>query len=74
MSDSLISGQPLYLLYSNSNRGSPAGAVPLIVAFATHATGKVRLQVTGSPPTTSEFAFFCVHANVPRGSAHAARL
>src|SRR6476646_10725478 len=42
ISDSLISGQPLYLLYSNCPP-----------ARATQATGSVRLQVTGSPPTTN---------------------
>jgi len=40
MSDSFTSGQPLYLLYSNCP------------ARAAQATGKVRLQVTGKPPTT----------------------
>src|SRR6476661_4006254 len=43
ISDSLISGQPLYLLYSNCPP-----------ARATQATGSVRLQVTGSPPTTND--------------------
>src|ERR1700688_490542 len=51
--DSLTSGQPLYLLYWNSKRGWPAGRAPLLRAFETHATGSVRLQVTGSPPTTN---------------------
>src|SRR5882757_8710520 len=50
--DSLTSGQPLYLLYWNSKRGRPAGRAALLRAFETHATGSVRLQVTGSPPTT----------------------
>ncbi len=52
MSDSLISGQPLYLLYSNRNAFA---AVPALMAasLATQATGSVRLQVTGNPPTTS---------------------
>src|ERR1700722_2119595 len=50
--DSLTSGQPLYLLYWNSKRGWPAGRAPLLRALETHATGSVRLQVTGSPPTT----------------------
>src|SRR5688572_1881050 len=45
ISDSLISGQPLYLLYSK------AGLPP--AALATAATGSVRLQVTGKPPTSS---------------------
>src|ERR1700730_14434035 len=51
--DSLTSGQPLYLLYWNSKRGWPGERVPLLRAFETHATGSVRLQVTGSPPTTN---------------------
>ncbi len=58
MSDSLISGQPLYLLYSNSYFGVPAGAAPFWAALATQATGRVRLQVTGNPPTTSAFGSF----------------
>src|SRR5262245_9804015 len=52
MSDSLISGQPLYLLYSNCQRG-PAPPACFAAALAAQATGRVRLQVTGSPPTTS---------------------
>src|ERR1700722_5214058 len=50
--DSLTSGHPLYLLYWNSKRGWPTGRALLLRAFETHATGSVRLQVTGSPPTT----------------------
>src|SRR5471032_1373607 len=49
--DSLISGQPLYLLYSNSIRGPQALLALFSVALATQATGNVRLQVTGRPPT-----------------------
>src|SRR5271156_3874921 len=49
--DSLTSGQPLYLLYLYSKRGWPAARTPLLRALETQATGSVRLQVTGSPPT-----------------------
>src|ERR1044072_9262065 len=56
ISDSLISGQPLYLLYSNSNCGAPLLSAALAAALATEATGSVRLQVTGSPPTTRRVA------------------
>ena len=48
--DSLISGQPLYLLNWYSNRGLPPAAARLLAALATHATGSVRLHVTGKPP------------------------
>src|SRR5258708_272663 len=51
--DSLTSGQPLYLLYLYSKRGWPTPSAPLLRALETHATGSVRLQVTGSPPTTN---------------------
>src|SRR6185436_3113978 len=52
ISDSLISGQPLYLLYWNAK--SLAAVPPLMLAsFAVQATGSVRLQVTGNPPTTN---------------------
>src|SRR4030095_5760665 len=71
ISDSLISGQPLYLLYSNANFGAPAVAVRLLVARATHATGSVRLHVTGNPPTTRAFALCCVQALWPSGRAAA---
>ncbi len=52
MSDSLISGQPLYLLYS---KRKALDAVPalMLASLPTQATGRVRLQVTGSPPTMS---------------------
>ena len=40
---------------------------------ATQATGNVRLHVTGRPPTTSEFAFFCAQPNMPSGRVAAAR-
>src|SRR3954464_11375434 len=71
ISDSLISGQPLYLLNSNANFGAPAVAVPLLVARATHATGNVRLHVTGNPPTTRAFGLVCVQALSPSGRAAA---
>src|SRR6185369_11076491 len=51
ISDSLISGQPLYLLYSYSNFGWPAARAAFDLSRDEHATGSVRLQVTGSPPT-----------------------
>src|SRR5690349_609521 len=47
ISDSLISGQPLYLLYSKS---CPSFAF----ARAVQETGSVRLHVTGRPPTTRD--------------------
>jgi hypothetical protein len=56
MSDSLISGQPLYLLYSNS-KSFPAVPALMLAALAVHATGSVRLQVTGRPPTISGLRF-----------------
>src|SRR3954471_3896090 len=52
ISDSFTSGQPLYLLYSNSNRGPLPLSAVLAAARAPHATGRVRLQVTGRPPTS----------------------
>src|SRR6476620_652053 len=55
INDSLTSGQPLYLLYSNSNCGPPPFAALLAAARATQATGSVRLHVTGRPPTRSGF-------------------
>src|SRR5262245_42172801 len=73
MSDSLSSGQPLYLLYSYSNRGVAADVVLLTAAFATHATGNVSLHVTGSPQTTSLLDSLVVQASMPRGNAAAAR-
>src|SRR4051794_34476168 len=48
MSDSLISGQPLYRLYSKFAR-----ATVLSRLRATQAMGSVRLQVTGNPATVS---------------------
>src|SRR6476660_8212659 len=48
MSDSLISGQPLYRLYSKVARVRVLSRLR-----ATQAMGSVRLQVTGNPPTVS---------------------
>ena len=62
ISDSLISGQPLYLLNSNSGL-APAAA---------QATGSVRLHVTGRPPTSNGFAGVCARgrmANEPSAAA-----
>jgi hypothetical protein len=61
ISDSLSSGQPLYLL--NSKSGAVSHLRP--VAIAEHATGSVRLHVTGSPPTSSGFAALCANESVP---------
>ena len=72
MSDSLISGQPLNLLYWNWNFFAPAGTDRLLILLATHATGSVRLQVTGKPPTTNASAFVFAQPNMPRGSVAAA--
>src|SRR6185312_2699099 len=49
ISDSLSSGQPLY--FANSKSGDP-----LAEADAWHATGSVRLHVTGKPPTVRGLA------------------
>src|SRR5687768_16854398 len=67
MSDSLISGQPLYLPYSKR----PAFA-PGCDARATHATGSVRLQLTGRPPTTRGPRAADAGATAPNGNAAAA--
>src|SRR6266545_3532214 len=67
ISDSLISGQPLYLLYSKSNCGAPFLSAPFAAALATQATGSVRLHVTGSPPTTR----FLAVAGAQAGNAEA---
>ena len=56
ISDSLISGQPLYLLYSNPKSLAAVPAL-MLASFAAQATGSVRLQVTGSPPTISGSRF-----------------
>src|SRR5580704_7967857 len=68
MSDSLISGQPLNLVYWNWKLFAPAGADLLLTPLATQATGRVRLQVTGKPPTTNESALALAQPNIPRGS------
>src|SRR5690242_18502542 len=73
MSDSFTSGQPLYLLYSYSYFGAPGAAVPFVLARPTHATGKVRLHVTGKPPTINELAFCSAQLMTPNGSDAAAR-
>ena len=61
ISDSFSSGKPLYLLYSKPS-GFAGLVAPFVAAisasFAAHATGRVRLQVTGKPPTTSDALFF----------------
>src|SRR3954463_8294018 len=73
ISDSFISGQPLYLLYSKVNG---LAAVPALIAASlpTQATGNVRLQVTGKPPTTRCGAFLSSdeHPAMASGSAAAA--
>src|SRR5690348_8080384 len=73
MRDSLTSGQPLYLLYSYSNFGVPAGAVRLVAFLPTQAMGRVRLQVTGSPPMTRASDFFPAQPRMLKGSVVAAR-
>src|ERR1700728_2213802 len=47
INDSFTSGQPLYLLYRYSKRAWSAARAWLLRALETHATGRVRLQVTG---------------------------
>src|SRR3954469_2813351 len=71
ISDSLISGQPLYLLYSNVN---PFDALPALMAacLLTQATGSVRLQVTGRPPTIRSGFFSPLEAQPQRLSGRAA--
>src|SRR3569833_540832 len=73
MRDSFTSGQPLYLLYSYSKPGVPEAALRLATLLPTHAIGKVRLQVTGSPPTTRVSDFLPAHPSTPNGRAVAAR-
>src|SRR5690348_13481291 len=65
MSDSLTSGQPLYLLYSNC-------IAPASAPRATQAIGNVRLHVTASPPTTSGARAACAESEKPNGNAAAA--
>src|SRR5579872_1769212 len=69
MSDSLTSGQPLIFSYSYSKRGTPLDA--LATLLATHATGSVRLQVTGRPPITRASERELEHPSAPNGSAAA---
>src|SRR5690242_16207922 len=73
ISDSLISGQPLNLAYSYSNLGLPGAIARLDALFATHATGSVRLQVTGRPPMTRAPDFLPEQPIRPEGTAVAAR-
>src|SRR5689334_1822708 len=72
INDSLISGHPLYLLHSYSRGASAAGALPLLAAFAMQATGSVRLQVTGRPPTCNGPFFSAAQDSNPIGKAAAA--
>ena len=69
ISDSLISGQPLYLLYPNANCERRPCRRVFAAALATQATGSVRLQVTGRPPTTNGLA---VAAEAGSGMAESA--
>src|SRR5579871_3627358 len=71
--DSLISGQPLNLLYSNWKRGAPAPRARLVASLLTHATGRVRLQVTASPPTASELGLVPAQPAPSSGTPSAAR-
>src|SRR6185369_17110638 len=52
ISDSLISGQPLYLLYSYSKSFEAVPAL-MLAAFAVQATGNVRLQATDDQRLTT---------------------
>src|SRR5438067_8446523 len=71
MSDSLISGQPPYLLNSNS---APFLCAPLPADDAAQATGKVRLQVTGSPPTCKGLLVPCARRGALSAAKRAAAL
>jgi hypothetical protein len=71
ISDSLISGQPLYLLNSKSNCGAPLLSAWFAAALATQATGSVRLHVTGKPPTTNGLAVAAEAGGAMAGSAAA---
>jgi hypothetical protein len=44
----------------------------LLAAFAIQATGSVKLQVTGNPPTTSVSGFLVEQAPIPSGTRPAA--
>jgi hypothetical protein len=70
--DSLISGHPLYLLYSKS--APVVFCACLATCLAEQAMGSVRLQVTGRPPTTSEppSSFFAPDLQPGRAMAAAA--
>src|SRR6186713_2941116 len=75
ISDSLISGQPLYLLYWKRNSLLARPAL-MAASLPVQATGKVRLQVTGRPPTTRGSACWAAfppseHPNRPIGKAAA---
>src|SRR6185369_5173073 len=48
---------------------APVAAVLLLVAFATQATGSVRLQVTGRPPTCNGPGFSGAQERIPIGKA-----
>src|SRR5262249_33600187 len=61
------------LLYSYSYLGPPAAAFALTVARPTQATGRVRLHVTGRPPTIKELAFFSAQPGRASGSDAAAK-
>src|SRR4051794_18529395 len=71
ISDSLISGQPLNLLYWNA-KALPAVPALRLASLAVQATGSVRLQVTGRPPTTSASLFFAPDEQPYRLSGSAA--
>src|SRR5690606_39177110 len=58
----------------NSNFGASAGFCSLAAAFATQATGSVRLQVTGRPPTSRKFSRGSAQPNAPKGIAAASAL
>src|SRR5690242_20201047 len=68
INDSLSSGQPLYLLNSNSGL---AFATPASAAVPAQATGSVRLHVTGRPPTCNGFTV-CAWSRVPSEAIAAA--
>jgi hypothetical protein len=63
----LISGHPLYLLNSKIRSGGLA-----FIAEAMQATGSVRLQVTGKPPTCNTFSAPSAGERVPTESNAAA--
>src|SRR6516164_10722983 len=71
ISDSLTSGQPLYLLNSNANCGAPLLSARLAAALAAQATGSVRLHVTARPPTIKGLAAAAEAGSAMAGSAAA---